>query len=150
MMHTTTTRFWSRTRIMPSGCVEWTGYRNTARKGYGRFKFDGKRVMAHRWAYEWANGPESIPDGFQIDHLCRNTMCVAPEHLEVVTPRENTRRGSCVEVNTARQRAKTHCAKGHPYDDQNTYVRSENTRKCRQCNREYMTRYNQEKREGLR
>jgi len=71
------------------GCWEWTG---NMRKGYGRFSltvaYKTKRdVPAHRVAYETFIGP--IPDGLQLDHLCRNKGCVNPKHLEPVTCREN-------------------------------------------------------------
>lgn len=136
-----TNKFWSRTKIMPSGCVEWTGYRHNAQKGYGRFKFAGKRMLAHRWAYQWANGPDSIPDGLQLDHLCRNTMCVAPDHLEPVTHTENVRRGTAWDVSGSHNAAKTHCSQGHPYDQVNTYYRPDKVgRKCRSCNALTMAR----------
>ena len=49
------------------------------------------RVYAHRASYELAKGP--IPDGMHLDHLCRVTCCINPDHLEPVTNRENARRG---------------------------------------------------------
>ncbi|MGA4541309.1 HNH endonuclease signature motif containing protein [Uniformispora flossi] len=70
----------------------WTG--STNRKGYGRFWFQGRSEEAHRVAYELFVGP--IPDGLQIDHVCRVRPCVNPEHLEPVTHEENYRRGNGV------------------------------------------------------
>ena len=66
-------------------CVLWSGYTN-GKAGYGQLKVDGRHVLAHRWVYENWVGP--IPDGWEIDHLCRVTLCVNAEHLEAVTPRE--------------------------------------------------------------
>lgn len=59
-------------------------------KGYGQFWYGNKRWMAHRYAYEKYVGP--IPAGMQVDHTCRNTKCVNPAHLEIVTQHENMRR----------------------------------------------------------
>ena len=72
-----------------TGCWLWTGA--TDRKGYGQFRSKGAHVKAHRWSYERLVGP--IPEGLQIDHLCRVPGCVNPEHLEPVTHRENQVRG---------------------------------------------------------
>ena len=74
-----------------SGCWNWRG--NVSGSGYGRFPQRGTRKMiqAHRYFYESMVG--SVPDGKFLDHLCRNRQCVNPDHLEVVTNRENTRRG---------------------------------------------------------
>jgi hypothetical protein len=88
-------RFWPQVDFDgPGGCWLWTGQANKG--GYGAFsvgsRYDGNRrgVRAHRWAYEALVGP--IPEGLQLDHLCRNPPCVNPAHLEPVTHAENMRR----------------------------------------------------------
>lgn len=120
-------RFMSKAEIVPSGCVEWAAGLN---RGYGVF-YDGQRlVKAHRWSYEYFVGP--IPDGLHIDHLCRNTRCVNPAHLEPVTPRENVLRGVGL---AARQAQLTHCVRGHEFTEGNTY-RAHGRRYCRTCRRD--------------
>jgi len=69
-------------------CWVWQRCR---RGGYGEVKIGGTQVRAHRAYYERFVGP--IPDGLQLDHLCRNRACVRPSHLEVVTGFENAIRG---------------------------------------------------------
>ena len=116
-----------------SGCWIWTG---ASWKGYGitstGYKADGnqRQVMAHRLMYELLIGP--IAPGLDLDHLCRNPPCVNPAHLEPVTRRENLLRGIGI---TATNAAKTHCVNGHPFDEANTYICSNGTRKCRECSR---------------
>lgn len=110
-------RFWSKVDAM-GVCWEWT--KNT-HKGYGRFQLDGKSVQAHRVSWELLVGP--IPAGLQIDHRCRNTLCVNPDHLEPDTPRENTLRGvAAIRGPHNRQARKTHCPQNHEYTTENTYV----------------------------
>lgn len=70
-------------------CWVWTGARTY---GYGRVMVEGRSALVHRWVYE--NLVDDIPEGHHLDHLCRNKPCCNPDHLEVVTPLENTRRGS--------------------------------------------------------
>ncbi|WP_397334648.1 HNH endonuclease signature motif containing protein [Paenarthrobacter nitroguajacolicus] len=78
-------RFRALTEIAPGDCHLWLGARPG---GYGLFFLHGtKLVIAHRFAYEQALG--SIPQGLQIDHVCRVRRCVNPDHLQVVTAEQN-------------------------------------------------------------
>lgn len=69
----------------------WIWQLKTNATGYGYVSVKGRDHLAHRYQYEQSHGP--IPDGLQLDHLCRQRLCVNPEHLEPVTPLENMRRG---------------------------------------------------------
>jgi hypothetical protein len=77
-------------------------------QGYVQFCYRQNHVMAHRFAYTVSVGP--IPHGMQLDHLCRVRNCVNPDHLEVVTCRENLLRGMGLIATNAH---KTHCLRGH-------------------------------------
>lgn len=77
-----------------TGCWVWLG--SMYDRGYGRKKVSGKYVLAHKLYYEKYNG--SVPEGLEIDHLCRNHSCVNPNHLEAVTHIENVGRGLLVKV----------------------------------------------------
>jgi hypothetical protein len=76
--------------ITDTGC--WIWRRTKAWSGYAMMRDAGKGRLAHRVYFERAKGP--IPAGYQLDHLCRERLCVNPDHLEVVTRRENVRRGA--------------------------------------------------------
>lgn len=73
--------------VMPTRCWVWTGYRNS---GYAWVHYDGKSRLGHRVVYQLLVGP--IPDDMTLDHLCRNTACINPAHMEVVTRSENVAR----------------------------------------------------------
>jgi len=121
-------RFWDKIKITDS-CWEWKG---RTEYGYGRIDIDGKQVRVHRLSYElFCN---DIPDKLVIDHLCRNRACVNPEHLEVVTNKENILRGMGASAINSR---KTHCPKKHPLSGENLYIDSSTGgRRCLICKRE--------------
>lgn len=144
--NSTESRFWAKVDVgHPLGCWGWTAAKD---KGYGRFRIgsqtDGTRTMvaAHRWSYEQLI--DEIPDGMTLDHLCRNPPCVNPDHLEVVSQAENTRRGVASDLLARRKAQQTHCAQGHRYDEENTYVDPRGWRKCRACARAYARRKKRE------
>ena len=121
-------RFWA--KVDRTGeCWEWVAARTSS--GYGNFNWLGKNKVAHRVSYELIKG--DIPEGLDLDHLCRNRSCVNPEHLEPVTRRENLLRGDTI---PAKHVKKTHCPKGHKYDEDNTYVCKNGSRHCRKCRKD--------------
>lgn len=116
-------------KIIPteSGCWEWDGRHFAGGYGGSHIVINGKQeICAHRIIYMLLVGP--IPEGLDLDHLCRNRGCVNPDHLEPVTRRENISRGFWG--------ARTHCVHGHEYTEANTYrVPVSGHRQCRICNR---------------
>lgn len=118
-------------------CIQWQGH--IAKNGYG--KFNGKLV--HRVAYEAVYGP--IPDGMTIDHVCHTVAlqngtcessvclhrsCVEVEHMEIVSQGVNSLRGGSPAALNSR---KTHCPRGHPYNESNTFIDTNGHRNCRIC-----------------
>lgn len=129
-------RIYRRIKVHPLGCWEWQGALQGA--GYGAVQL-GRGIgtsTVHRVVYEEEVGP--IPAGLTIDHLCANTRCCNPAHLEVVTRAENARRqwrdGRADPGRSNREL--THCKHGHPFDAHNTYLDKRGSRCCRTCKRE--------------
>lgn len=143
---TTAERFWAKVdkngptpseRPDLGPCWVWTA-RLDQRFPYGKFHVDRERhtVNAHQWSYETLIGP--VPDGLELDHLCRNPPCVNPAHLEPVTHAENMRRSGPA--------TKTHCVNGHLLDEANVYRWAGNRRRnCRQCTNDRQRRYQERK-----
>lgn len=136
-------RFWEKvdrngptpeTGAIAGRCWNWIGSTKISNGGkYGNFRRSNSRsqVSAHRWAWESINGP--IGSGEVVDHLCRNTLCVNPAHLEAVTERENILRGT---NKAALFAARAHCGKGHEFTPDNTRITAAGARLCRTCRRE--------------
>lgn len=121
-------------RLGKTDCWNWQGSLSVA--GYSRFGLKGHRM--HRIAWQIFHNSE-IPKELQIDHLCRNTKCVNPLHLELVTPRVNVLRNTGP---TALNAKKIACPLGHPYDLKNTYViKANGARRCLVCHYAYQKRY---------
>lgn len=130
----TSAKFWNNITVHSNGCWTWNRYRD--KHGYGVMCVSaGFPLRAHSVSWFLKNG--SLPaKGMHLDHLCRNEPCCNPEHLEEVTPRVNIERGnSFIPLNSF----KTHCPKGHPYNQENTCV-SKGGRYCRTCARAKATK----------
>jgi hypothetical protein len=111
-------------------CWMWTGATNS--DGYGILKMKRRTAYMPRWSYE--HHVEPIPEGLEPDHLCRVRACVNPDHLEPVTHKENVLRGFSPMAINAR---KTHCIRGHAFDEVNTGKAGGpgGGRRCRACTR---------------
>lgn len=130
---TASERFWSKViKDDETGCWNFQGAPVNCR-GYRQFRPGGAgtpKVYAYRFSYITMIGP--VPDGLQLDHLCRNTQCVNPEHLDPVTPRENNLR-RVVHI--------TYCVRGHKFTSDNTYTCSRGWRSCKKCRLEASRRH---------
>ena len=125
-------RFWRKVEKSPD-CWRWTGAVNDT-SPYGKFSLrHGKMVYSHRYAWEEIHG--AIAEGLTVDHLCANTLCVNPDHMELVPLATNIARGRSASAVNAR---KTHCKRGHELVVPNIYIRqgrSGHQRVCRLCRR---------------
>jgi hypothetical protein len=125
-------RFWTKVDVDEAGCWLWGASVDLG--GYARFHIGrpsagtARMASAHRVAYSSLVGP--IPEGLQLDHLCRVRHCVNPKHLEPVTHRENVLRGAGVAAGYARR---THCRHGHVLVGRNVISRPDGGRRCRAC-----------------
>jgi hypothetical protein len=119
-------RFLNKIRIIDDHWI-FTGYLN--KDGYGQTYYKKKQHQAHRFCYEFFVA--KIPKGKHIDHKCRVRSCVNPKHLRVVTPRENALFNS--ESTSAKNFRKTHCNKGHEFNNKNTKFDINGFRICRTC-----------------
>lgn len=137
-------KFWIRVERTDDDNECWLWSKGCISTGYGLFTITkAERILAHRYAWEWANGP--IPEGMVVDHECHNDTdcpggkeclhrkCVNPAHLSLKTNAANLR------ASHKHNSKKTHCPRGHEYTDDNTeyQVRATTTsRKCIACRRE--------------
>lgn len=125
-------RLTSHISLNENGCWIWTASR---RGGYGtiwtgEISRNGKPVMslAHRVSYELYIG--EIPTATEIDHLCRNRLCVNPNRLEAVSHRTNALRGTGAAAKCAAMKC---CKRGHPKTPENTAPQRNGHNRCRLC-----------------
>lgn len=119
-------RFQEKVRFGP-GCMTWAGAKTT--RGYGQIWIDGRNQYAHRIALELYGAPAT--SDMVVDHLCCNPSCVNPDHLEVVTQQENTRRG--IQGRVHANSKKTHCLRGHELFGENLILTPDGRRQCKTC-----------------
>lgn len=124
-----------------NGCWLWTGNK---RNGYGMFRYLGRMVSAHRFSFELIK--IKIPPRLELDHLCRVTNCVNPDHLEPVTQYVNNMRSDSPAGRNARA---VNCPQGHVFVEHG-YVNSNGRRECRLCKREYSREFMRQKRAGIK
>jgi len=121
-------RFFEKIKTTPK-CWEWMACKD--KHGYGVFALRGT-IRAHQFSYRIFHGFQSTTK-LNIDHLCRNPSCVNPNHLEIVTHRENILRGNGISAKAAKQ---THCIREHEYTPENIlFLKNRNERVCRECQR---------------
>jgi hypothetical protein len=123
-----------------TGCWEWQGAKDS--RGYGRLshRVPGESTLVHRITYAHYFGP--IED-LTLDHLCRNTSCANPEHLEPVSRSENLRRR--IEVRGHHNANKTHCKQGHEFSERNTAKRTGGGRLCKTCRQQTLQKSKERK-----
>lgn len=128
--------FRQRVRILDNGCWEWMGYKQQHSQGHGIYR----NQPVYRWAWEQVHG--KVPEGMYMDHYlypddgCIGPTCTNPDHVEPVTPRQNSLRSHTSVCAIAI--SKTHCDSGHEFTEENTLIRKDNGKRvCRTCNRRW-------------
>lgn len=148
-------RFWSKAVVGgPNDCWPWRVH--SGARNYPKFWLDGQtRVVATRLAWEFANGRE-MPPTLDACHTCDNARCVNPAHIWPGTPSDNAKdavgKGRVKPPCNAgiRQKEKTRCKSGHPFDTENTIVRSNGQRGCKACQLRHGRKYDRKTREAAR
>jgi hypothetical protein len=120
-------------------CWDWTGAVDK-RSGYGRFRIEGRTRQAYKVAWWLEVG--TVPDGLDLDHLCRRRICVRPSHLEPATRSQNIRRGARSIRFLGRCRSGRHIIAS----EVDIHFRGDRSLGCLACHREYRERYNERRR----
>lgn len=124
-------RLFAKVLVLPSGC--WVFQPAVKDDWYGKIRDDGKTSNVHTVVWTWLRGP--VPDGLELDHLCRYRPCCNPDHLDAVTHRENCFRGLAPVFAKLRRVTQTHCKRGHEFNSVNTNFTTKQ-RVCTICKRD--------------
>lgn len=128
-------RFAQYIKLIPEHtCWEWVGGTNGV---YSQFYIKSRKIYGHRFAYEYFVG--SIPENLVVNHLCRNKLCVNPQHLEATTQKENIRHAV-----SGKPRSSV-CNRGHERTEGNTYIYPSGVKACRPCVYLKINEYNMRK-----
>lgn len=128
-----------RVEIIPfSGCWVWMNHLD--RDGYAGLVVNRKYNVIHRHSYKLFFG--EIPNGLELDHLCKVRCCVNPHHLEPVTHQENAVR---IFYGRSKDRDK-YCSNGHERNETNTYITKTNKKYCKICNKVSLLKYREKNR----
>lgn len=98
--------------------------------GYDRLSVGGQRDYLHRVSYVAWHGP--IPEGKEVNHLCKKRDCGNPAHLQAATHRENMLHGDTI---VSRNAAKTSCDNGHEFTTDTTRIDLHGKRHCIPCDK---------------
>lgn len=113
----------------------WEPLSYVEKNGYWKVSINNKNYWAHRIAFELYYGELPARPGIMLDHLCRNSSCWNPRHLELVTASENVHRGNAMLLHT-------YCKRGHELNSENVNVaRTTGARNCRQCSKIRMEKF---------
>jgi len=142
MKLSTEDNFWDKV-LFTTDCWKWLA--SKTKTGYGRFRSGKECIPSHRFSFELYKG--KVPEGLEINHICNNTSCVNPSHLEAITHQENCLKGDV--GNNNQNSRKTHCQKGHPITGDNLYMLPDGRRQCVICKREWRRiQYQKDKKRG--
>lgn len=141
----------SRIRVLSNGCWNWTGaivglHNQAGSLPYGVLLRSNKRIRAHRYFYELATGIE--PGRNHVHHKCENTLCVNPDHLELLTQAEHNRHHGKLGDHLNAARSREYCLQGHLWSE-NAYIWN-GIRYCRACTTEAQRRRRKARGEGLK
>lgn len=139
-------------RIQPNiikvkgGCWIWIA--NRVGNGYGQINLrGGKKRLVHRVLWEILRGP--IPQGMILCHKCDKPSCCNPDHLFIGTYKDNSD-DMWAKGRGVRPQKKTHCVNGHPFTTENTFLKENGTKGCKQCNRDRALKWKWEHIEEVR
>lgn len=133
-------RFWSKVQVSTNKhCWLWRAGKFIS--GYGEFSLNNKPYLAHRVAYE-IFFDKKIPKNLELHHICKNRLCVNPDHLELVTRKEHVSKTDHSN-NGENSRKKTRCPRGHLLSGSNLrkYALKLGKRSCRMCFNEQNRKY---------
>jgi hypothetical protein len=140
-----------RIRVSPNGCWNWLGavvgiHNKTGCRPYGALIRDNKRMRAHRYFYELATG--IAPGKNHIHHKCDNSLCVNPDHLEMMSQAEHNHLHGIFQRRAEAARESPTCVRGHLWSE-NAYF-WKGMRFCHSCRMEDQRRQRKARGEGLK